>query len=237
MKKSSFIFFICLVLVLSFTSCESSKGIFDFKEYSTVEIQEEEDFLSTRITYPKFATIPELSRNIKNIVESNWNDFKVHAEDKWNSNKNLNSSSFYPPYEYFVDCDVSYSGDIVSVYISTYIFDGGAHGNTNISTINYDRMGGKYLNVSEVSGYSYEELSDICRKSLYKNLIEKDKYELQQESVEILGEMIEEGTGPYAGNFQNFVADGNKVIIYFEPAVVAPYSYGVQRVEFVKKRF
>lgn len=58
---------------------------------------------------------------------------------------------------------------------------------------------------------------------------------MTQETVEILDQLREEGTAPYAGNFQNYVLDGNKVIIYFEPYSVAPYSYGIPEVVLPKK--
>ena len=42
--------------------------------------------------------------------------------------------------------------------------------------------------------------------------------------------MINEGTFPQAGNFEIFTTEKNNVTVYFEPYSVAPYSYGIQKV-------
>ena len=194
-----------------------------------IKIEENSDFLHTDISYPLFDNEPELSRIIKNTVESGWKSFKTIAEKDWNEIASLNSSP--APFEYIVRSAVTYSGNIISVYIETYRYAGGAHGETFIKTFNYDTKTGKDLSITEATNYSYEELSDISRTQLYKKLISENKFEITGEEVNILTEMMDEGTLPMAGNFQNFTLDGNKLYIYFEQYKVAPYSYGIQVVE------
>lgn len=236
--KSSFVCFLLFMLFtcLCFSSCNTTGDlIFSGKDYTEEYITEDEDYLTTNITYPKFINNPELNKIIKNTVESNWERFKTYSEKEWYEISNLNSSRLMAPFQYMVSYNVTYSGDIVSVFLSTYNYNGGAHGNTSITTYNYDRRKKEFLNITEASGYSYEELSDICNKDLYKQFIESEKFDLNQDAVENLDNMRREGTAPIAGNFQNFILDGNKVIIYFEPYSVAPYSYGIPEVEFYKK--
>lgn len=236
-NKTVFIFFslICFVAVC-FSGCKTTKDIlFSSNEYIERNIDKAEDYLITEISYPEFNNYPTLNKQIEYLVLSNWKDFKEFSEDSWNEVASLNSSSYYPPFTYSVDYNVTYSGNIISIYFTTYTFSGGAHGITTLKTINYDKETKRDLSITESTNYTYEELSDLCNKSLYKQFIIDDKDNLNQQLVETLDAMREEGTAPYAANFENYVLDGNKVIIYFEPYKVAPYSYGIPEVELAKK--
>lgn len=241
MKKSvkSFTLFAITILVpFIFASCLSTKTesavekVYNNEksgECDYIKIVEDTDYLHTDISYPLFDKEQELSRTIKNTVESDWKSFKAVAEKDWKKISALNSK--LPPYEYIVQSAVSYSGNIISVFLTTYRFSGGAHGETFIKTFNFDTKEKKLLNITEVSDYSFEELSDLSRKYIHNKLISENKFEITGEEVNILTEMIDEGTLPIAGNFQNFTVDGNKLFIYFEQYKVAPYSYGIQVVE------
>lgn len=224
-----------ILLTIILTSCKTTKDLFTAKDFTENVITEEEEYLSTDIAYPEFYLYPDLNKLIKNIILADWNSFKSYSEKSWNSINNLNSSSYYPPFNYNVEYKVTYSSDIISIYLSTYNFSGGAHGNTSIKTINYDKKSKKNLSITEATDYTYDELSDISRKKLYEKLISENKKDLDQQTVEILDEMRNEGTTPFASNFEKFTLNGNKLIIYFEPYTVAPYYYGVQEIEIMKK--
>lgn len=43
--------------------------------------------------------------------------------------------------------------------------------------------------------------------------------------------MINDGTSVQAGNFEIFTVSKNFVTVFFEPYAVAPYYYGIQKVE------
>lgn len=209
-----------ILLPFIFTSCETVEGLQN-EEY--VVIEENEDYLTTNITYPQFSDMPALSNRIKNTVENGWKNFKVNAQRDWNEISSLNRT--IPPFEYMVKTEVSGSGDIVSVYLNTYLYAGGAHGETFITTINYNKATGKEVNIQEVSGYSYEELVEISKKQIY-DLISKHE-EKGTEAYNNLAEMIETGLTPYSGTFQSFTVKGNNLYIYFDPYTVLPHNFGV----------
>ena len=114
--------------------------------------------------------------------------------------------------------------------MNTYIFSGGAHGNTNLATFTYDTKAGKFINILDASAMSYNEISTVTRNTLYKKLIDNNK-KLPPAEEDSLREMINTGAFPQAGNFELFTVDGSKVYVWFEPYSVAPYSYGVQKVQ------
>ena len=78
---------------------------------------------------------------------------------------------------------------------------------------------------------SYNDISSNCRNILYKTLIENDKSGMPPSEKDSLREMINTGAFPQAVNFEIFTIDGNKVYAWFEPYSVAPYSYGIQKVQ------
>lgn len=227
-----------VLLPFIFASCASTKTESALEEINAnkksgncdfVEISKDTNYLHTDIIYPLFDKETELSRMIKNTVESDWKSFSKMAEKNWTEIASLNSE--LPPFEYIVKSAVSESGNIISVFLNTYRFAGGAHGETFVKTFNYDKSSKKFLDITEASDYTYEELSNLSRTYLYNKLISKNKFEITGEEVNILTEMIDEGTLPMAGNFQNYTVNNNKLYIYFEQYKVAPYSYGIQVVE------
>ena len=77
----------------------------------------------------------------------------------------------------------------------------------------------------------YNALSEKCRAVLYKRLIDDDKTGMPPSEKDSIREMINTGAFPQAGNFEIFTVDGEKFYVWFEPYSVAPYSYGVQKVQ------
>lgn len=235
MKNKLFYGIIALLLSYLFISCASLPGNNDSGKisfsYKTVEISENQDYLTTNIKYPEFEKFPELNKRISNTVNSNWKNFKSYSKSEWNEIVALNNrgSSKLPSFEYLVTFEVSGNRDIISVLLNTYIFSGGAHGNTNLATFNYDTKSGKFINILQATEMSYNEISSVTRNTLYKKLIDNNK-KMAPAEEDSFREMINTGAFPQAGNFELFTVDGNKVFVWFEPYSVAPYSYGIQKI-------
>lgn len=230
--------FICVILSNIFVSCLSISGLKDDAskisyKYETVTIDENLDYLETKIKYPKFEQLPELNKRIENTILSNWKSFKSYSKTEWNEIAELNNrgKAKLPPFEYNVIFEVSGNKNIVSVLINTYIFNGGAHGNTSLASFNYDTTSSKFINIQQASGLDYNEISSITRSKLYKSLIEDDKSGMPPSEQDSIREMINTGAFPQAGNFEIYTVNGSKIYVYFEPYSVAPYSYGIQKVQ------
>ena len=237
MKQSKiFILLLCFITVL-FASCATLPGgnrsqKFSYK-YQIVSVDEKLDYLETKIKYPQFDNIPELNKKIENTILSNWKSFKSYSKDEWNEMVSLNNrgGAKLHPFEYLVNCEVSGNKQYISVLINTYIFNGGAHGNTTLTSINYEYDTKRIIDVQKASGMTIDEVSRVCRSQLYKRLIDDNKNKLPPAEEDSMREMINTGAFPQAGNFQIFTVDGSKVIVWFEPYSVAPYSYGIQKVQ------
>jgi len=240
MSSKSFYRIFITVLTFLFISCASlpdNEEKSDRKKitysYKTIEVNEKLDFLETKIKYPEFENFPELNKRISNSILSNWKSFKSYSKKEWDDIVTLNNrgTSKMPLFEYLVTYEVSNSDDIISVLLNTYIFNGGAHGNTNLSAINYQVSSGKFIDIKTASAMDINEISSICRKYLYKKLIDEDKTGMPPSEQDALREMINTGAYPQAGNFEIYTVDGNNLYVYFEPYSVAPYSYGIQKIK------
>lgn len=237
MTSKSFHYLFILAIAFLFVSCASLPGgnrnLKFSQKYQNVSVNEDLNYLETKINYPQFDNLPELNKRIENTILNNWKSFKSYSKNEWNSIVALNNrgTSKLPVFEYLVNYEVSGNNDIVSVLLSTYIFNGGAHGNTNLSAFNYQISTGKFINILTASGMSYNEISSICRNTLYKKLIENDKTGMPPSEQDALREMINTGAFPQAGNYEIFTVDDEHLFVYFEPYSVAPYSYGIQKIQ------
>ena len=238
MTSKSFCGLLITVVAFMFMSCLSvPSGKEDNNKltapYKTIEVSETSDYLDTKIKYPEFEGLTDLNKRISNTVMSNWKSFKAYSQNEWNAIAALNNrgTSKLPPFEYFVTYEVTGSREIVSVLLNTYIFNGGAHGSTTLSAFNYELSSGKYIDIQKASDMNYNEISTICRNYLYKKLIDEDKTGLPPAEKDAIRAMINTGAFPQAGNFEIYTVDGSKVYVLFEPYAVAPYSYGIQKVQ------
>ncbi len=229
---------LCLcLLTLTFTSCLSSKveRKSSSRDYKTLQYKEDLDYLTTDISYPEFTNYPELSKKIKNTIFSNWESFKSYTKNDWQQLNDLNSKSSkssLPPYEYIVKTQVETSSSkYISVLINTYVYSGGAHGNTSLISYNYNISNRSYDNILTATGLDINKISEISRKQLYDTLITKNNDISSKSQEDDLKEMINMGAFPQIGNFEIFTIGKKYITIYFEPYSVAPYAYGIQNVE------
>ncbi len=236
MTSKSFSGLFVSLFALLFVSCAtlpSGKVSADkfYSKYETITVEEKSDFLITDIKYPQFENSPELNKRIENSILNNWKNFKSYSKTEWNDIAALNNrgSSKLPSFEYNVTFEVSGNKNIISIFLNTYIFNGGAHGNTTLITLNYNTETKKYIDIQQASGLTYNEISSNCRNQLYKKLIDNNK-DLPPAEIDSMREMINTGAFPQAGNFEIFTVEGDKIYAWFEPYSVAPYSYGIQKI-------
>ena len=240
-KKMHHSFYICILFFVSllFISCATLPVIgkdanLRFKQkYQIVTVEEKLDYLDSKIKYPQFENLPELNKRIENTVMSNWKNFKSYSKSEWKDIVALNDrgNTKLPPFEYLVTCEITGTKKIMSILLNTYVFNGGAHGNTTLTTVNYDVSSKSYINILDATGMTYNEISSVCREQLYKRLIDNNKAAIPPAEKDSIREMINTGAFPQAGNFEIFTVDGARVYAWFEPYSVAPYAYGVQKVQ------
>ena len=115
------------------------------------------------------------------------------------------------------------SEGVASVTFNVYSYTGGAHGNLEITCLNYDLRSGRRLDLADMfknPEKALQLMSAWSRKELARTLGE-DADE----------DMIRDGVAPDLRNFANLTLTPQGLRIEFQPYQVAPWSAGPQRVD------
>lgn len=110
----------------------------------------------------------------------------------------------------------------VSITYEVWTYTGGAHGNRDIITLNFDTEHGEYLaleNIFADTEQALELMSTYCYSVLSAEL-----------GTDSSGTMLKSGTSPDTENFSALTLLPAGVIVHFQPYQVAPWSSGPQKV-------
>jgi hypothetical protein len=201
--------------------------------YKQIIIEEKNKYAEIKVQYPQFAEYADLNKTVHTTVVDPYKAFKASVKQDWKEmdavRRKTGSADVTPPFSYDVGCDpVVFNGRYISMLFTTYAMEGGAHGDTTLSSITYDINLKKIVSITEASGYSLEEIAAKCNDYFMKNLNYGNG---SRESEDDCTKWIAEGTAPEEKNYEKFTYDGKLLTVYFEPYIVAPYVYGIQKVE------
>lgn len=128
------------------------------------------------------------------------------------------------PYSHIVDYEIYKTAHTVSVVFNSWVYTGGAHGNTSIESLNLRVENGDELHYSDIFADTdelYDFFSHYVYKSLYPSLghIWHEAY------------MFTEGLEPVEESFGIFAITEKGITLFFPPYQIAPYSEGTQTCE------
>ncbi|QNL96830.1 DUF3298 and DUF4163 domain-containing protein [Treponema sp. Marseille-Q4132] len=224
--KTKHIVYSAVLASLVFAGCQtaSQKGA---APYKMTTVSEKTDVFEAKIVYPQFAGFDDLNSLIKSRTLGAYNDFKSSAQKTRRELENTSAKKL-PPFEYAAACDsIIVSDKYISMLFTAYRYEGGAHGETQLDSITYDKALKKEVSITEASGLSIKDIATQCKDYFMKRLSYGGN---SAEAKKARTDWIAEGTIPEAGNYQTFTYDGKTLTVYFEPYTVAPYSEGVQKV-------
>ena len=224
--KIKHIVYSAVLASLVFAGCQtvSQKGA---APYKMTTVSEKTDVFEAKIAYPQFAGFDDLNALIKSRTLGAYNDFKSSAQKTRRELENASAKKL-PPFEYVASCDsIIVSDNYISILFTAYRYEGGAHGETLLDSITYDKTLKKEVSITEASGLSIKDIATQCKDYFMKRLNYGGN---EAEAQKARTDWIAEGTIPEASNYQTFTYDGKKLTVYFEPYAVAPYSEGVQKV-------
>lgn len=121
------------------------------------------------------------------------------------------------------------SANLVSVRLNTYMYTGGAHGNSTIEAVNFNPGAALTQTLErltkDATGYALEQLSELTREDLRKQLTADGAQEPDLQ-------WLEQGTSSAASNFSVFTLDGQgNMFVQFPQYQVAAYAYGEKEVK------
>ncbi|MCK9169642.1 MAG: DUF3298 and DUF4163 domain-containing protein [Treponema sp.] len=215
------------------TKIVSGSGIL----YKQITIKEKNKFGEIKVQYPVFPRCPDLNNAVKAAVVSPFRSFRSTMKQDWEEmdriRRETGPEGITPPFSYDVGCNpVILTDRYISLLFTTYTMEGGAHGDTTVCSFTYDRKLNRQVSITETTGYTLDEIAAYCNDYFTKNLNFSDG---SRESEDECTKWIAEGTAPEKKNYEKFTYDGKTLTVYFEPYIVAPYVYGIQKVEIPAK--
>ena len=248
MSKKIYIFILSIITIAVLSSCATTGKITPTPPEEPIENKKENEsqttkrkpqpkslkdktyYLETDINYPVFEGRDLLNKAVENSILSYYNEFSKVAKTDWQQIKDSREDDEEcPPFYYGTTNSYFTSKKYTSVLIKTEIFTGVAHPTTILNAYNYDEDE-KTLKrkITEITGFTYSELSELSRKALYSTLNKRGSI--------VDKDWIDSGTEPFPDNFEIFLMSDDFVYIYFEPYTVAPYSEGVLEISLKLKK-
>ncbi len=169
------------------------------------------------VEYPVFSGLENpvvevfINTYIENEVNRYTEDFESFVAESWTSPSGA-------PFQLHITFDVKYSKTpFISVVLYIYRFEGGAHGITNVISLNFDTTSGKLLRLKDIfeAGFDYESVikSEILSK------IEETPENFFEEAVGcVKNDKLDD---------RNFALTEDGLIIIFEEYELAPRYFGI----------
>lgn len=117
------------------------------------------------------------------------------------------------------------SKDFVSYAFTIYEDTGGAHPNGYFKTFVFDATG-KKLSLSDLFVGESSSYLAILGAEVRTQAVARGVTLGEMSPKEVEAALFKEGYAPKADNFQNFVIDGDRLIVFIPPYQVASYAFG-----------
>jgi len=195
-------------------------------------IRESDSFFYVQAEYPEFETAgPDFNQEIAVLISDKIDGFKKESLDNWKARLDtMPAGKPVPenpegPFTFIASWEVAQLNTAyLSLVIKIYYFSGGAHGNEEIHTFNYDMLQKKKIRINDFFDSSQEALKKISKISA-EDIMGQLQSQGWKEN-DSLKEMVNQGTAPVFENFRNFNFDPHSLIIYFQRYQVAPGAAG-----------
>jgi len=196
-------------------------------EISDIKNAYKEDPLNITIEYPQVAGLDDFNSKVKSIVDSKLNEFKSNALANDQAIKQVDPESYakYPrEYEFQMSYTLSQTDtNILSVVLNEHSFEGGAHGATLYTSINYDVNKKLEIKLSDLfkDDQDYlKNISEFCIKDLTNQMTILGSIDMTNDN------WIQEGAGPKEENYDIFLVNKDNIVFYFPQYQVAAYAAG-----------
>ena len=161
----------------------------------------------------------DISAAVDSFVNGNATSYKndmlpLYNEDKRDIDKR-------PIYEYAADIRTRIEDGkegVITYFIDMYNFEGGAHGLSQLLTLNFDKTTGKTITLEDVLVPGYKvKLNALLQKALMRKADCKDINELHDKGYRFSMEMYPSS---------NYVLGRDGITFIYNPYEIAPYALG-----------
>lgn len=191
-------------------------------------ITENEYYLEAELKIPVFKGYDLLNSYIENSQLNYYKSFKINSKADYDELLKERTED-YPDYvmnKFIFDTTYDYSvtDTYISVIVQTWIYEGGAHGNSSYQAFCYNKQTSSFeYDLETLTGHTYDEIASICQHELVKNYGDQTNFD-----------WIMDGTSNPAA-FEYFLVKDKTVDILFEEYSVGPYSMGSPVVQIPRK--
>lgn len=209
-----------------------------------ISVAENSYLLGIEGTYPKFPQADFIfNKKIAEFITSGIIDFKQEANDNYQARLETGGDEFQKQFAnggqftYQIKTEIIQSNEYyISVLIHIAGFSGGAHGYETTTSFNYDVKNKSEITLASLflNDKNYlKTISDSARTQLTEKLTKASEQVILDENMQ---SMLNDGTDPAKPeNFQTFSFTPDTVTIYFGQYQVAPYVYGEQSIDILRK--
>ena len=153
-------------------------------------------------------------------------DYRKNMSPLYREDRSDAAKHAWYEYRYTVTTETREDDGIINYLINLDYYEGGAHGITQLLTMNFDRKTGRQIKLSEIFGADYETaLCDKLLQALLDKTGDRNLNALHQRGYLYSMDMFVPS---------NYIIEDNKVTFIFNPYEIAPYSEG--RIELDIKR-
>ena len=181
-----------------------------------------------RLEYPAFPALDAPTAKIRAFVEAAKSDFvaaSVANDRAWAATATAaEKGRLRPPHEMILEWKAGSLGPRwLSLELHRYWWVGGAHGEDEILSVNYDISAGRFLVLADILPPSASPLDQVAKLA---------RSELLRRFADIPGiaPWIERGTAPISANYTCFTFDDTSITIHFARYQVGPGSNGLVEV-------
>ncbi|MCK4493825.1 MAG: DUF3298 and DUF4163 domain-containing protein [Methylococcales bacterium] len=188
----------------------------EIKSQSHKKINQKErwgiDVIYPKITSKNTENAKDFNRRAKKIVMDEVHNFKkMFLEEK------VDASS--APYDLIIGYEVTFlSPNLVSILFIESSYSGGAHGNKESYTLNYDLKKGTVLKLVDLFKKNTTFIKIISTESIQQIL--------KKQGTNSAKEWVEEGAGQHINNFTAWNITPIGLMFSFDPYQVASYAEG-----------
>lgn len=197
---------------------------------------QKDGFFDIQAEYPQFADprLDPVNTAIADYVNGALAQFKKDSEENWRAREATlptgtpKESNPAQPFFFGVTWQPDQlNAHYVSLVVKLNWYSGGAHGNDDLKTFNYDLEKGKVVALTDFFPNDPNYLKTV---SVYaRNALQSSLSTASGGHVET--GMLDAGTAPDPKNFANFTFDAQTVTFYFQKYQVAPGYFGPQTVQ------
>jgi len=208
---------------------------------SVTTVSQKDSMFDINAQYPQFSLVdPAFNTKIATLINEKINTFKKNSTENWQARKETATPEEKlgenPETPFYFKADWSpaqINKNYISFVVNIYSFSGGAHGDSEVYTFNYNLATKKEVRFSEFIANSQENLSIISKLAVEDLVSQRGNYG-ETNAADIKKELEDGGAGPNMDNFNNFTFDDSIITIYYQKYQVGPGVLGIVKTIFQK---